>query len=210
MTEDHAWVEADWCRAILDAHAQYPDAAAIGGVVENSATGSLADWAGFLIVNGQFMHPIQNGPSDVTSLQANVSYKRRALPESFPEYGFVSSIVLHQLRGNGAQIVATDRMVAYHMQALSLRGHGAAHFHNARSTAAFLRVTAPKSAWLAGYVVLVPATIARTLAVGFGKRRHRRELLLGLPLMVWLACCHAAGELIGHLAGPGDSPQRVE
>ena len=84
LTEDHAWVEGNWCRAILEAHAQHPEAAAIGGVVENGATASIIDWAGFFAVNGRFMHPIRSGASDDISLQSNVAYKRRALPETFP------------------------------------------------------------------------------------------------------------------------------
>ena len=209
LTEDHVWVEADWCRAILDAHAQYPDAAAIGGVVENGATGSLRDWAGFFIVNGKFMRPIQNGVTDAISTQANVSYKRRLLPQSLPEFGLVPSILHYQLRERGAQFVASDRMVVHHAQQLTLSGHSAVHFHNARSTAGFLRIVAPESPWLAGYVVLLPKMIWRTLAVGLGKRRYRRELFMGVPLIVWLVCCHGAGELIGHFAGPGRSPQHV-
>src|SRR5512140_3040108 len=75
VTEDHAWVERDWCRRILDAYAAHPDAVAIGGVVENGATAALVDWASFFIANGPFMAPIANGVSESISLQANVSYK---------------------------------------------------------------------------------------------------------------------------------------
>ena len=29
------------------------------------------------------------------------------------------------------------------------------------------------------------------------------------PLIVALACCHAAGEIVGYCAGPGTSPERL-
>jgi hypothetical protein len=210
LTEDHAWVQPGWCRGLLDAHVQYPDAAAIGGVIENGATRSIKDWTSFFIGNGRFMRPIHNGVSDDISLQANASYKRHALPRSFPEFGLVPSILHRQLRERGAQLVATDRMVVLHAQELTLGGYTDVHFHNGRATAAFLRIAEPEWPWLAGYVVLLPRMIWRTLAEGLGKRRHRRELLMGIPLMLWLLCCHAAGELIGHFAGPGRSPQQVK
>jgi hypothetical protein len=210
LTEDHAWVEADWCRAILDAHAQYPDAAAIGGVVENGATASIADWASFFIVSGACMRPIHNGASDEISLQANVSYKRRALPASVPEFGLVQSIFHHELRQRGEKLVATDRVVVYHAQALTLGGHCAAHFHNGRSTAAFRLVAEPSAPWLCGCLLLPPIMLWRTLKVGLAKRRHIRELLMGLPLIMWLLCCHSAGELLGYCVGPGKSAQGVQ
>lgn len=209
LTEDHAWVDANWCGAILEAHAQYPQAAAIGGVVENGATTSIIDWAGFLVVNGRFMHPIHNGLSDDVSLQSNVAYKRGALPENFPEFGLVTSILHRELRERGSQLIATDRMVVHHAQALTLRGHSVAHFHNARSTAAFFRSVAPEVPWLLGYLLLVPNLIAGTLTTGLARPRLRRQLIVGLPFIGWLACCHAAGEFIGHFFGPGNSAQRV-
>jgi hypothetical protein len=209
LTEDHARVDTNWCGAILQAHAQYPEAAAIGGVVENGATESIADWAAFLIINGRFMRPIRNGPSREISLQSNVSYKRSALPGSFPQFGLVTSTLHHELHEGGAMLVASDRMVVHHAQKLTLGSHSALHFHNARSTAGLLRIAAPASPWLAGYAVMLPKLVWRTVATGLRKRRHRRELIMGFPLIVWLVGCHAAGELIGHFMGPGDSPRRV-
>jgi len=210
ITEDHATVEPGWCQAVLDAHAQYPEAAAIGGVIENGSTKTIRDWASFFTSNGPFMHPIRNGITDDISLQANVSYKRRALPASFPEFGLIPSILHRELRDRGAMLAATDRMIARHVQELTFSQFTALYFHNARTTAACFHVARPGLRWLPGYVVLLPTMIWRTFSSGFSKRRRRRELLLGVPFIVWLMCCHMAGELVGHLAGPGNSPQRVK
>ena len=209
-TEDHAWVEAGWCKAILDAHAQYPDAAAIGGVVENGATGSIPDWAGFFIVNGKFMRPIRNGASDEISLQSNVSYKRRALPASLPEYGLVQSMFHHELRERGEKLVASDRLVVYHAQALSLGEHCVGHFNNGRSTAAFRRELEPSMEWFPGWLLLAPIMLWATLKAGLSKRSHRREFLMSMPIIMWLLCCHWVGELFGYLAGPGGSAKGVQ
>lgn len=212
FTEDHAWVESDWCQTVLDAHAQHPEAAAIGGVVENEATRTLKDWVGFFVASGPFMRPICNGANGTISLQANVSYKRHALPMKLPELGLMAMTLHQELRERGAKLVADDRLVAYHIQELTLGGHSAGHFHNGRTIAAFrvLRM-AP---WLRpvralGCFILPPVMLWRTVTAILGKRRYTRTLLLGLPLLVWFLCCHAAGELLGYLAGPGKSPQGV-
>jgi hypothetical protein len=42
-----------------------------------------------------------------------------------------------------------------------------------------------------------------------GKDRCIRQFVLSLPLIIALACCHAAGEMVGYWAGAGTSPQRL-
>jgi hypothetical protein len=108
---------------------------------------------------------------------------------------------------------ADDRLVAFHMQELTLAGHTAGHFHNGRSIAAFraARMSPARRALRAlGCVVLPGVMLARTVAAIWPKHRFRRSLVAGLPLMIWLLCCHAAGELLGYVAGPGASPERVD
>lgn len=212
ITEDHAYVDGGWCRAVLAAHAEHPDAAAIGGVVENGATRSFGDRVGFLIANGPFLPPIHVGPSRAISQQANVSYKRAVLPPRSAPLGFMVHTFHEALRANGAVLRTDDRMVVFHVQELSLAGHMAGHFHNGRSIAAF-RATrmAPglRMARALACLVLPPVMLTRTLATVVRKRRFDSSTLLGLPLMTWLLCCHAAGEMIGYVTGPGRSPEHV-
>lgn len=63
ITEDHCRVPPDWAKKMLDAHAAHPEAAAIGGSVENGATGSGLDWAAFLVVQTPMAAPIVSGPA---------------------------------------------------------------------------------------------------------------------------------------------------
>jgi hypothetical protein len=212
VTEDHAWVAPDWCRRVLEAHAEHPAAAAVGGVVENGATATLVDWASFFVANGPSMPPITSGRADTISLQANVSYKRRALVTGPPALGFMPMILHRDLAADGAALVADDRLLVTHVQALGWREHTAGHFHNGRTIAAS-RLSAMSPAMRAlralGCFVLPPVMLVRTLRTIAGKRRHRKELIASVPLMVWLLCCHALGELFGYAAGPGDSPRHV-
>jgi hypothetical protein len=212
LTEDHAYVEADWCRRMLAAHAAHPEAAAIGGVVENGATGTLADRIGFLIANGPFLPPVADGPGATVSQQANVSYKRSALPTAPSPLGFMVHTFHEELHARGGVLRTDSRIVVFHVQELPLAGHMAGHFHNGRSIAAFRAIRMP--AWwravrFAGCAVLPPVMLGRTLRTVWPKRRFRLSIVVGLPLMAWLLCCHAAGEALGYVAGPGRSPERV-
>ena len=212
VTEDHAWVAPDWCRRILDAHAAYPAALAVGGVVENGATATLLDWASFFVANGPSMPPITNGLADTISLQANVSYKRDALPTELPALGFMTMTFHHDLAARKAALVADDRMRVTHVQALGWREHSASHFHNGRSIAAFRLGTMPpalRTLRALGCLVLPAVMLVRTVRTVAGKRRYGRKLVACLPLMAWLICCHTLGELLGYVAGPGHSPRHV-
>lgn len=158
------------------------------------------------------MPPIATGVTDTISLQANVSYKRRILPATLPALGLMQMTLNRDLASRRQTLVADDRIVVHHVQALDLGEHSAAHFHNGRSIAAF-RLERMSSALRAlralGCVVLPPVMLARTLRALLPKRRHARELIAAIPLMIWLLCCHATGELFGYVAGPGDSPRQV-
>ncbi|MFQ5615522.1 MAG: glycosyltransferase, partial [Anaerolineales bacterium] len=83
ITEDHCIAPPNWFAAILQAHNDHPPDAthppdAIGGAVDNAATGRLLDRAVYLTEYVEFASPVPRGP--VSQLPAaNVSYKRPAL-----------------------------------------------------------------------------------------------------------------------------------
>lgn len=211
ITEDHALVAPGWCARIVAAHAQHPAAVAIGGAVENGATGTVVDWASFFVANGPFAPPLSRDEPRI-SLQANVSYKRAALADAPDQaMGLVQHTLNDALAGRGAIFVADEALVVVHDQHLSWRGHSTGHFHNGRSIAAS---RLPRLGWRRALYAcatpgLPPVMLVRTLRAVLPKRRYGRELLAGLPAMCWLLLCHAAGELAGYAAGPGSSPERV-
>lgn len=213
VTEDHSVVRPGWCERILKAHKDHPAAAAIGGAVENGATASLVDWAGFFINNGRFMLPIRCGESEHISLQANISYKRRALPDSFPEYGMVEYLHNRTLRDQGEKLVADDQIVVEHVQSLSFLGTCTINFHNGRSVAGFqLQRMQPHERLLQLFrCFMVPAIrFGKTLEVVLEKHRRTGRLLASLPIIACILCCAAAGEFTGFLLGPGRSPCRLQ
>jgi hypothetical protein len=213
ITEDHCRVPPDWCARILDAHRRHPEAAAIGGAVENGATSTLVDWANFALVFSPFMPPIQDGDSETIALQANISYKRRVLPSDPGGLGMMEMLFNQELLQRGERLVADGGILVHHHQSRGFLRTCASHFHNGRSIAGFRLADLTgleRLARIGSTAILPPFLLWLTLRNINAKGRLRGELLASVPLVAPLTICHAAGELIGYLAGPGDSPRHLD
>ncbi len=210
ITEDHCTVRPGWCAGILRAHAEYPDAAAIGGAIENGSTGTRIDWASYYITQGPFQAPLANGPATRIATEANLSIKRFALEAIHHEPGLGSIILLHLMALNaaGSLLVNDDRLVVDHFQSVPFGETSAIHFHNGRTIAAFRRnhVRGLELVRLLSLPVLPAYRSWRAIRIGLAKGRHRRDLVDAIPGIVWLEYCHAAGEVLGYLTGAGRSP----
>jgi hypothetical protein len=212
VTEDHCTVTPGWCERILKAHRDHPDAAAIGGVVENGATTRLIDWSNFLIVFGPFTAPIETGKQRAISLQANIAYKRRVIPRKMSQLGMMEFLFNRQLRERGEILLADDQLVVSHNQTWGFWGTFAAHFHNGRSIAGF---RLHQISWierfvrLGGCFVLPAYLLWTTVGPVIRKRRLLKPALASMPLTALVVTCHAAGEFVGYLVGPGNSPQQL-
>jgi hypothetical protein len=213
VTEDHCQPAADWVERIIAAHAEHPDAIAIGGVVENGTTDHLIDWATFIVVQGPFIAPIPNGPTDTIAGAATVSYKRAALDRR-PDHGSLGAIELFdtaEMRQPGDVLVNDDSIRVSHYQSTGVGGTAALQFHNGRTIAGFRRRAMTRGDWLRviGFPVLPLYRTARTVRIAWGKRVPRSIVLITIPLMAFLHYAQAGGELLGYVAGPGTSPQRL-
>lgn len=212
VTEDHCTVTPGWCEGILKAHRDHPEAAAIGGVVKNGATARLIDWSNFLIVFGPFTEPIETGAQPAISLQANISYKRQILPRNLPRLGMMEFLFNRQLRKRGEVLIADDRLVVSHNQTWGFWGTFAAHFHNGRSIAGFRlqRISRLERLIRLGGVAILPAYLL-WVTIWPVVRKHRllKPAMASLPLTALVVTCHALGEGVGYLFGPGHSPQRL-
>jgi Glycosyl transferase family 2 len=212
ITEDHCVPHPDWVPRILDAHRRYPDAAVIGGAVENGTPDSLTDWASFFITQGPFLAPFADPASGPIAGQANVSYKRAALAGLVDdELGAMELLHNRRLREAGGSLRADDGILVAHYQALGLRGTSLIHFHNGRAIAGFRRRSMGPEEWaiVAGSSVLPWVRTALVVRGVAARGRLLPQLMASLPLMVWLQFCHAAGAFIGYTLGPGDSARRL-
>lgn len=210
ITEDHCTVRAGWCAAILRAHAEYPDAAAIGGAIENGSPDTRLDWASYYITQGPFQAPLANGVAGRIATEANISLKRSALESLHDEPGLGSIILLDllALRADGAILVNDDRLVVDHYQSLPFGETSAIHFHNGRTIAAFQRrrIRGLGLIRVLALPVLPCYRSLRAIRIGLAKGRGQWNLVAAIPGIVWLEYCHAAGELLGYATGAGRSP----
>jgi hypothetical protein len=213
VTEDHCEPAANWIERILAAHEAHPDAIAIGGVVENGTTDRLVDWATFMVTQGPFIPPLLNGPADRLAGAATVSYKRCALARR-PNHGSLGAIELFdtaEMRRPGDVLINDDSIRIRHHQSMGLGRTAALQFHNGRTIAAFRRRAMGRGDWLrvVGFAVLPLYRTVRTVKIAWGKRIPRPIVLVAIPIMTILHYSQASGELIGYVAGPGSSPQRL-
>lgn len=212
FTEDHCKVAHDWCDQIIKLHDRYPNAAAIGGVIENGATGSVLDWIHFMIANGPFMKPIKAGETKYLSGQANVSFKRKFLPLETSDMGIVQMFFNRDLLRRGLNLRMDNRLVVWHIQSLGFSGTCRMHFHTGRNIAGF-RIQQlsrfGRMLRLLSCIILPFFLVLRTLFTVFKKRRHRSILIKGLPILFLLAICHTTGECLGYISGPGNSPMMI-
>ncbi len=208
ITEDHCRPAPDWCRRILEAHAAHPDAAMVGGALENGSRETAVSWASYLLGNGGAMPPVESRYQDRTALQANTSYKRAFLPSDVPALGYMEFLHNRELARRGALLLADDRVVVEHVQPFSLRQACSAHYHAGRSVGGFRRerIGGAERLLRIGVCFSMPLLywLRTGLTVGL-KRRYLGWLVVSTPAMLVLTTCRSAGTLMGLLAGVGES-----
>ena len=213
VTEDHCRVTAGWCRRVLDLHAAYPEAIAIGGAVDNGTRDTNIDWAAYLVTQLPFTAPLQDGPAARVTGPANLSLKRKAV-ERLPEnegFGTIELFDQAALLEPGEVFWLDSGLVVFHEQSLGFRGTSVIEFHNGRTLGGFRRRAMSRGDWarVLGSPLLVAYRTVRTLRMAWGKRVPRSAVLAAAPAIAWLQVCNAAGELLGYATGPGDSPRRL-
>jgi hypothetical protein len=212
VTEDHVVVPPDWCERYLAAFAASPEAIAIGGSVENGATRRLADRAAFLVSQTAVMAPIESGPVSRLSGAVNVAYRAGALVDVDDHHGLGANDWIHQrdLHERGGVLIADDTIRVAHDQSCSLAEFTALHFHAGRATGGFLRGELTPRGRLRLLAIGVAPYVRLARVIGtLNQHGHGRTVLRAWPIMLWLLYAQAAGQFIGSLSGPGDSPRRL-
>jgi len=214
LTEDHTIPQPGWIEAILRAHDGHPEAAAIGGAIENGSTYGLVEWASYFTTQGPHMAPLGDRAVPVTTNEANVSYKRWALEQvPFDEgSGFMAILYNRRLAEAGYSLRVDDRVVVDHFETDGFGWTTAIHFHNGRTISGFRRERGMSDEdWVRmATALMLPAwRTLRVLRTGLAKGRLRRQLLVSAPFALWLEYVQALGHLTGYVAGPGGSPNHL-
>ena len=210
VTESRMTPAPDWCARLIEAHARFPDAAAIGGSVSLPADATAIDRALYLSEYPAFIPPIAEGPARHLT-GANVSYKRTMLDEAraILEAGRWEPILHDQWLDQGRLLRTSAADVGFQCT-LDLQTAAAMRFHYGRQYGADRSATwsVGKRLIYAAAMPLVPLVIMTRL----------RRALHGKPTGTWrweaapwftgFTLLWALGEAIGYLAGP-DNVVRV-
>ena len=200
-TEDHCVVEPDWAERVLAAHAEHPEALAVAGAVTNGSTTTRADWANFLHTFGAFTPPVDPQQRVRWPVNANLSYKRAAIPAGPVAPGWM------ELELNGRlmrehKVVVDDRIRVAHVQTHGFLGTLAAHFDNGRATTGLhpVRLSRRQLPW---------RLYRHTMQTLRNKPELEPVIRSCKPMIAMLSTCHALGETVGILFGPGKSAARL-
>ncbi len=217
VIEDHCDPDEHWYEEIVEAHRAHPECVAIGGVVENGKRERLIDWAVFFAEYSPYMQPMVRGKTEDIPGN-NVSYKRAAFEgvDGLDEYlkqGFWESTLHQRLLDRGDRFFLEPAITVYHckyfrfLYSLSQRFHYSRYYAGTNFSRAGLGPRLYRSAVSLALPLILMARIGQRVAK---KKRHMKELIQTIPLLLIITLVWAVGELVGSLFGPGQSLYRVE
>ena len=214
VTEDHTVPPLDWIERFASALDAAPDTiVAVGGPVDNLMVGGSVDWAAFLCEYSHCLPPLPAG--EVGWLTGNnVVYPRELLAryQSVIDRGGWENLLHDAFRNDGIPLVCHPEIEVSHKKHYTVGEYASQRYLYSRSYAGVRFPNASLGARLArslAAMALPPILFARTVSRVMPKRRFRGELVRSLPLLVVFVTAWAAGEVVGYLAGPGDSLARV-
>ena len=211
VIEDHVIVPPGWARALLDAQAGAD--VVVGGAVENAAVDRTVDWAAFICEYSHCILPIPEGRVDWVKGN-NVIYPRALLDryESVLGRGQWENRLHDAMRRDGVPLVCRPQISVGHKKHYTVGEYLSQRYLYARSYAG-ARVADASLPKRLGYgaaaLALPPLLMYRTVSRVLSKRRHRAELVRSLPLLAMFVVSWALGEMVGYVAGPGDSLAKV-
>jgi hypothetical protein len=211
VIEDHVIVPKGWARALLDAQAGAE--IVVGGAVENAAVDRLVDWAAFLCEYSHCILPLPAGPAEWLTGN-NVVYPRALLAryEAVLGRGQWENRLHDAMRRDGVPLVCRPDIAVGHKKHYTVGVYLSQRYLYARSYAGarVAEASLPKRlGYGAAALALPPLLMYRTVSRVMGKRRHRAELVRSLPLLAVFVVSWALGEMVGYVAGPGDSLAKV-
>jgi hypothetical protein len=211
VIEDHVIVPEGWARALLEA--QGGREIVVGGAIENAAVDGWVDWAAFLCEYSHCIVPLPDGPTDWLPGN-NVVYPRALLAryQSVLGRGQWENRLHDAMRRDGISLVCRPEIRVGHKKHYTVGEYLSQRYLYARSYAG-ARVADASLPKRLGYgaaaLALPPLLMFRTVSRIVAKRRHRAELVRSLPLLAVFVVSWALGEMVGYVAGPGDSLAKV-
>jgi hypothetical protein len=213
-TEDHCVLDPDWAKTALDLHRQYPDAAVIGAVVENGSKERLNDWANFFVGHVWDMPGVGEGRKVEAAGLTCVTYKRHAIENMAGVGDLGVNEAYHQraLTAAGETVLMDDRLRCSHVQSGGVRKAVSRTWHAARAGAAMRRQKlTPRMLLRIALTPVLPIVYSGVIAKQVAQRRYFTGKAVGsAPYMVGFLVVRAVAEVVGYVAGMGDSANRFD
>ena len=213
-TEDHCVLDPEWAKVALELHRQYADAAVIGAVIENGSQEQLNDWANFFVGHVWDMPGVGEAHRVESAGLTCVTYKRRAIEGMTSVGGMGINEAFHQraLTKAGETILMDDRLRCVHVQSGGVRRAVARTWHAARAGAAMRRARlSPRMLLRIALTPVLPIVYTAAIARSVAQRRyHPWRALASAPYIVGFLGVRAVAEVVGYVAGIGDSGNRFD
>lgn len=214
ILDPYSMVSHDWLEQLVAVHSLRPGAV-IGGAVDlyQAKDQGLLAWAQYFNEYGMFMSPVEEGAMDILP-GCNVSYKRKLLFDHGKPVSeeFWKTFVHADQEATGGELWQAPAVRVELYKPVGFLRFLTSRFSHGRCYAAMrcagntllsrlLRgVTAPLLPFVLQY------RWGRRI---WPKRRHRAKFILTLPLQFALFACWSLGEMVGYLAGGGDSCRKL-
>lgn len=207
--EDHAVPRPGWCRDVIRAHTEHPEAAVVIGCLSNATDETVAGRANFLAFAAAWQPPMPELPSHRPAPSSTMTFKRSAYEglERQPLGWFEATLIPALFRAG--RMVADDRIVVDHYQ-----DHGAVWsvvnaFHSARSSYGSDRArlgSAERRRVARWALAETPRGLWREARAGAGAKGMSAPVA---TLVAVTASAAGLGAILGSLVGPGRSAERV-
>lgn len=205
--EDHAFPRPGWCEAILRAHAEHPEAAAIVGCLINATTATVAARANFLAFAAPYAPPMVALPADWPPPVSTLSLKRDALVDLGEATGSLETDFIPRLYAEG-RMVADPRIRVDHYQDHGLWWSVRNLYSVSRAAYGYIqdRDSPQRRRETARWLRHAPALHWPDARAAAG-RGLRARVDLGATGLICVA--GALGGIVGTYAGPGRAPDRM-
>lgn len=212
ITEDHCALPPDWGPNVLEVHAEQPDAAIIGGAVENGARDTDLDWALFYVSHFRDMPSVGRAVRVPFAGITIATYKGWVTAELARLEALGMNEAGHQRRlaAQGHVLLMDDRIRVTHVQSASWRRALSITWHATRSSGATRR----RHPGVGGILRFLASPVLPFVFLGLMVREGRRRryepdwFRSSLPASFALLCVRTAGDAVGFAFGPGDSRNR--
>ncbi len=212
IIEEHCLAAENWLETIANAFEN--PYAAVGGPTADYNYKRLRDWVTYFTEYNTFIPPVPAGEAPFLAGN-NVAFRREILMKHLPdlEHGYWEAYLYPRLKADNEIVYSEPNMVVYHIGPFNYFYYLRQRFLFSRAFAGARRMVMPWSRrliYVAASPLLPLLLLGRMASRVWSKKCHVDKFILSIPLLIPVSGIYILGEVIGYLAGPGNSLLEVE